>query len=77
MQPFLCEQLSRAEQHGRVSIVPTGVHHPGCLRFVRNIVGFFDGQRIHVGAQCDHRAAAVSERGDNTGPGDAALVLDV
>ncbi len=49
-----------AEQHRRVAVMTAGVHAAFRFRRVRLVGLFEDRQRIHVGAQADHLAAAVA-----------------
>ncbi len=59
-----------AEQHGRVAIMAAGVHLARHGRLVRKIIGLFDRQRIHVGAQPDRlasRALAPANDADHAG----------
>ena len=71
------EVARRAQQHGGVAVVAAGVHAPGVLRAVREGVGFFDRQRVHVGAQAHAaRRVAVAQHPDHAGAAHAAMHLD-
>ena len=50
------QQLGRAEQHRRVTVVPAGVHHAGTRRHMRNHVLLEDRQGVDVAAQHDDLA---------------------
>ena len=50
------QQLGRSEQHRRVAVVPTGVHHAGPHRHVRNHVLLEDRQGIDVPPEHDDLA---------------------
>ena len=54
-----------------VHIVATGVRHGHGLG-IRQSRRFFDGQRIHVGAQHDHRPVAVAQKSDHASLADAS-----
>ena len=69
----LGEVARGAEQHGGVAVVAAGVHLAGHRRFVGDVVGFLDRQRVHVGAQPDHPAAgtlAAADHADHAGAAD-------
>ena len=48
----------RAHQHRRVPVVAAAVHHAGTGGLPGKVVVFGHGQRVHVGAQARHAAAA-------------------
>jgi len=56
-------------------VVTAGVHASAMARGVRNIVLFFDVQRVHVGAKRDRPIARqrALEGADDPGPGDPAI----
>ena len=65
-----------AEQHRGVAVMAAGVHLAGRRRLVREVGGFHDRQRIHVGAQPDRLYPAVGrlaamDDADHAGPADA------
>jgi hypothetical protein len=70
-----CEVFGRAEEHCGMAVVTTGVHPSVISRGMRNIVLFFDVQRIHIGAQSNRTVARqrAFERADDAGPGDAPI----
>ncbi len=47
-----------AEQHRRMPVVATGVHHTGLRRLVGDVDDLLDRQRIHIAAQPDRWAVA-------------------
>jgi hypothetical protein len=53
LKPFLQtrQDLGHAQQRGRMHVVAAGVHHAGIGGSVGHVVGFSDGQGIHVGAE--------------------------
>ena len=46
----LSQQMGNAKQDRRVRIVTTGMHDTRIARTVWHVIGFEDGQGIHVGA---------------------------
>jgi hypothetical protein len=67
----------RAEQHGGVSVMPAGVHRALIAAAIRDVVGFGDRQRVHVGAQPDRAlAVAGAQHADHAGAADRAMHLD-
>ena len=52
------QQSRQPQQHRGVGIVPTGVHHPGILRDVLDLVRLEDRQRIHIRANEHHAVLA-------------------
>jgi hypothetical protein len=52
----LAEILGGAQQHGRVPVMPAGVHAPRRLGGVGQTGVFRHGERVHVGAHADHLA---------------------
>ncbi len=73
-QPF--EQGGRAQEHGRVGIVTTGVHETGVAAVKVRAVDFGDGQGVHVGAQGHHRPVPAADVADDAGFGDFGLRVD-
>jgi hypothetical protein len=68
----LGQNLGRAKQHGRVTIMAAAMHHAGDLRSVRQAGRLVHRQRIHVGAKADGAVAgARTQRADNAGTADA------
>ena len=66
-----------AEQHGRMRVVPARVHDAVVFRLVRDVVLFLQGQRVHVGAQCDAcRALPGLQVGDDAAFGPAESLFD-
>jgi hypothetical protein len=67
-----------AEQRSGVRIVAASVHNALVLRLVRHVVGFLDGQRIHVGSEREGAFARVFalDEGHHAVVGYAMLVLD-
>ena len=64
----------RAQQHGRVGVVPTGVHGARDSRAVGLIfVALLDGQRVHIGAQRNGKRGNLRIDGGDNGVG-AVLV---
>ena len=57
------EIFGGAEQHGGVAVMAAGVHLARHCRFVGQAGFLLDRQRVHVGAQPDHLAAAACGRG--------------
>ncbi len=57
------------ERHRHVAVVPAGVHAPRDRRGVGLLARFLQGQRVHVRAEQDARAAALVR--DDSGPADA------
>ena len=51
-----------AEQHGGVAVMAAGVHLAGHRRPVGDVGRLLERQRVHVGAQPDHLAAAGARR---------------
>ena len=71
-----CQVLSGAEQHRRVSVMATGVHHALVGRAVGEIVHLLDRQRVHIGTQPDGGlCVAAPDRADDPGPGEPAMDL--
>ena len=67
----LIEDASHTQQRGRVHIVAAGVHHAGVGRFVGHVVGFRNGQRVHVSPQGNGGAAGLAfNQGHHAGVGD-------
>ncbi len=56
-------------------VVATGMHHARRLRAIGHIVLLLDRQRVHVGADADHRAA-FAQVADDARLADAGLRLD-
>src|SRR5271169_4751953 len=58
-----------------MAVVTTGVHTSAMARGMRDVVLFFDVQRIHIGAKRDRTTARLRafERADDAGPGDTAI----
>ena len=56
----LCQIARRPDQHGRVTVMTAAVHQAGLARLPGKIVVLGHGQRVHVGAQGHHLAAAVA-----------------
>jgi len=65
------QQVGRAEEHGRVDVVPAGVHDALRLGGKGNAGFFGDGQGVHIGAKDDGWAFAFCDRADDAGEGDA------
>jgi hypothetical protein len=63
------EQPGRPGQHGRVQVVPAGVHHALEAGGVGQAGGLGDRQRVHVAPQQDRRPRLVTPAG--AGPGAA------
>ena len=61
-----------------MDIVPAGMHDAGMSRFVRYIVGFLYGQRVHVGPQGDGFAicSGTFNHRNDPGAGNPSLVRD-
>jgi hypothetical protein len=57
-----------------VGVVAAGVHDPFVGGSIGNVVGFDDGQGVHIGANGNHRAA-FAQPGHDAGFGDAGLHL--
>jgi hypothetical protein len=55
-----------------MGIVPAGVHHAGHLGSVCDLVGFLDGQGVHVGAEA-YRWGALAKAPYDAGSADARL----
>ena len=54
--PKLQQQARCGQQHGNVPVMPASMHHAWNMRTIRQmVVVFLDGQRIHIGAQHNHR----------------------
>jgi hypothetical protein len=69
----LGEILRRAEQHGGVAVMATGVHLAGHRRLVGKLVRLLQRQGVHVGTQPDHLArpaAAAADDADHAGAPD-------
>ena len=64
----LTEMVRCTEQHGRVAIVPAGMHPAPDFRGIRKLCFLNDGQRVHVGAQADYRAPSGRSRIKPTTP---------
>ena len=60
--------LGEAKQHGRVDVMPAGMHDPGHPRFAGQTRGFDDGQRVDVGAQDDAVVLAADVEVDDEAP---------
>jgi len=58
-----------------VAVVTTGVHASAMARGMRNLVLFFDVQRVHIGAKRDRTIARqrAFERADHASPGNTAI----
>jgi hypothetical protein len=68
--------LGRAQQHGRMAVVPAGMHDAGPPAAVGQARLLLDGQRVHVGAQAyGARAAAALQAAHQAGHAQAALDL--
>ena len=66
-----------AEQRGGVDVVAAGVHQAGLRAGERQAGLLLDRQRVHVGADGEHRAgAAALDQADDPGAADAGLVAD-
>jgi hypothetical protein len=69
---FLRNVLGRCHQHGGVPVVAAGVHHARVHAAVRQVIGFVDGQGVHVGPQAQALAAnAALQLGHQPGGGQA------
>ncbi|ENN84487.1 hypothetical protein RHSP_72357 [Rhizobium freirei PRF 81] len=68
------EMAGGADQHGRVAIMPTGMHLAGNGGFIGTVGLLRHGQRVHVGAKTDAaRAVADLQRADDAGLAEAAM----
>jgi hypothetical protein len=67
------EHRRRAQQHGRVRVVAAGVHDARPRAVELGAVDLLDRQRVHVGAQADHRAVAPADVADDASLGDFGL----
>src|SRR5271169_3080 len=58
-----------------MAVVTTGVHTSAMARGMRDVVLFFDVQRVHIRAKRDRTIARqrAFERADDAGPGDTAI----
>ena len=66
-----------AQQHGGVAVMAAGMHPPGRLAFIGEVVGLRHGQRVHIRAQADPaRPVAGAQHADHAGLADAAMHLD-
>ena len=66
----------RAHQHRGMAVVAAAVHQAGLFRLPGKVVVLGHGQRVHVGAQPDHPAAAVAlalDHGHQAGLADAGM----
>ena len=71
------QHLGDAEQGGGVDVVAAGVHQAGMRAGERQAAGFLDRQRVHVGADRQHRAGpAALDQPDHAGLADLRLVRD-
>jgi hypothetical protein len=55
-----CQMTRGPEQHGRVAVVPAGVHFPRGLGAVLERVEFLNRQGVHVSPQPDRALAAAT-----------------
>ena len=76
---FACgvEQLDGPQQRSGVHVVAAGVHHAGLGGGVGHVVGFLDGQGVHVRPERDEACIWVLslDRGDNPGVRDMRFVV--
>ena len=74
---LLAHHLGRAQQHGGVAVMATGVHTAGIPRAMLEIVGFIHRQAVHVGAQSDRlQRIALAQGSDDAGLAQAAGDLE-
>ena len=68
----------RTEQHGRVAVVAAGMHGSGLRGAPRQVGGFLDRQRVHVGAQpkASRPFRVAMQDADDAGLAQAAMNLD-
>ncbi len=73
----LLQHRGDAEQRGGVDVVAAGMHQAGLRAGERQAGLLLDRQRVHVGADRQHRArAAALDQADDAGLADAGLVGD-
>lgn len=69
--------LGRAQKHGGVTVMATGMHDALVLRRIGQVAFLVDRQRIHVGAQPDPAitAALALDQAHDAGLGDPGMDL--
>ncbi|MOA34686.1 hypothetical protein D3C78_1560740 [compost metagenome] len=67
------QMMGRAQQHRGVAVVAATVHLAGDGGPVRGIAQFLHVQRVHVGAQADHRPRAPRHRAHHAGLAQPAM----
>ena len=69
------QHVGHAEQRGGVNVMPAGMHQAGLGARPGQIRAFLNRQRVHIGANGQHRAgpAAIDDT-DHAGLGDAGLM---
>jgi hypothetical protein len=72
----LREIAGGTEQHRGMTVMTAGVHRSGVGRPMGEVVGFANGQGVHVGAQRDRGSVAGDEGADDAGPGQSPMDRD-